>query len=230
MLVKNWMSTNLITIEDTDSMQHAMSLMKEHNVRMLPVMQKGKLVGVLSDTDLKRASASDATMLDMHELLYLISKIKVHEIMSKTTITVPEDYTVEETAELLMEHNISGVPVTDPQGNLVGVITRHDIFKILINLSGLQKKGIQLAFMIEDRSGSIKDVTDVIRKYDGRIASILSSYEFAPEGKRIVYIRIYEIDRHTLPEMIREFRDKGTLIYLVDHRDNKRNIYQDIRA
>lgn len=230
MLVKNWMSTNLVTIEETDSMQHAMSLMKEHNIRMLPVMQKGKLTGVLSDTDLKRASASDATMLDMHELLYLISKIKVHEIMSKNPITVPEDYTVEETAQILMEHNISGVPVTNGQGNLAGIITRHDIFKILIALSGLPKKGIQLAFLIEDRSGSIKDVTDVIRKYDGRIASILSSYESAPEGKRIVYIRIYELDRHTLPDMIREFRDKGTLIYLVDHRDNKRNIYQDIRA
>ena len=230
MLVKNWMSRNVVTIDQDDSMQHAITLMRDHKIRMLPVTHKGSLVGVLSNTDLKRAQASDATMLDVHEVLYLISKIKVHEIMSKNPITVPEDYTVEETAQVMMENHISGVPVIDYQGNLVGVITRHDVYNILINLSGLGKKGIQIAFLIDDQSGSIKNITDVIREYDGRIASILSSYDNAPEGKRIVYIRIYELDRSRLPDLIQEFRDKGTLIYLVDHRDNKRKIYQDIRA
>lgn len=230
MLVKNWMSKDVITIGEDDSMQLAMSLMKEHKVRSLPVMNKGKLVGVVSDTDLKRASASDATMLDVHEILYLISKIKVHEIMSKNPLTVPQDYTVEEAAQIMMEKNISSLPVLDSNKELVGVITRHDVFKILINLSGLGKKGIQFAFLIEDRSGSIKEITDVIRRYEGRIASILSTYEYAPAGKRVVYIRTYELDRSKLPDLIREFRDKCTLIYMVDHRDNKRHIFQDILA
>jgi acetoin utilization protein AcuB len=231
MLVRNWMSKNLVTIDENESMQQAMALMKENQVRMLPVTSKGKLVGVVSDTDLKRASASDATVLDMHELLYLISKIKVNDIMTKNPVTVPEDFTVEETAEILMEHNISGVPVLDHKGKLVGVVTRHDIFKILISLSGLDRnRGIQFAFLIEDKSGSIKPLTDLIRKYEGRIASILSSYEYAPAGKRIVYIRTYELDRSRLPDLIQEFRDKGTLIYQVDHRLNKRKIYEDIVA
>lgn len=230
MLVKNWMSKNPITIEEDDSMQQAMALMKENKVRMLPVMNKGQLVGIISDTDLKRASASDATMLDMHELLYLISKIRVNEIMTKNPITVPEDLTVEETAQILMEHNISGVPVMDHKGGLVGIITRHDVFKILISLSGLGKRGIQFAFLIDDVSGSIKKLTDVLRSFEGRIASILSTYEYAPAGKRIVYIRIYELDRSRLPDLIQELRDKGTLIYLVDHRQNKRKIFQDIMA
>jgi len=230
MLIRNWMSKDVATIDENESMQTAMTLMKEQKIRMLPVLNQGKLVGVLSDTDLKRASASDATMLDVHELLYLISKIKVHEIMSKNPITVPEDYTVEEAAQLMLENNISGLPVTDHRGNLVGVITRYDVFKILMNLSGLGKRGIQFAFLIDDRSGSIKEITDVIRRFEGRIASILSTYEYAPAGKRIVYLRIYELDRPQLPELIREVRDKATLIYLVDHRENKRKIYQDIKA
>ncbi len=203
MLVKNWMSKDLITIEEQDSMQHALTLMKERQIRMLPVLKKGELVGVVSDSDLKRASASDATSLDIHELLYLISKIKVRDIMTGNPITVPDDYTVEETAQILMEHNISGVPVTDCNGKLVGIITRNDIFKILISLSGLGKKGIQFAFLIQDVSGSIKLLTDVIRKYGGRIASILSTTEYAPEGKRIVYLRIYEIDRSIMPYLVR---------------------------
>ncbi|MCE5336093.1 MAG: CBS and ACT domain-containing protein [Desulfobacteraceae bacterium] len=230
MLVKNWMTKNVVTIEQDDSMQQALALMKENDIGVLPVMNSGVMVGIVSDTDLKRASASDATMLDTHELLYLISKIKISEIMTKKVITVPEDFTVEETAQVMMEHNISAVPVTDQNGKLVGIITRHDLFKILISLSGLGKRGIQFAFLIDDVSGSIKSLTDVIRRYDGRIASILSSYEYAPPGKRIVYIRIYEVDRSRLPELIQEFRDKGTLIYLVDHRQNKRKIYHDIMA
>jgi acetoin utilization protein AcuB len=230
MLVKNWMSKDLVTIEEDDSMQHALALRKEHQIRMLLVLKKGKLVGVVSDSDLKRASASDATLLDIHELLYILSKIKVRDIMTRKPVTVPDDFTVEETAQVLLDHNISGVPVTDRNGKLVGIITRNDIFKILISLSGLGKKGIQFAFLIEDKSGSIKRLTDVIRKYEGRIASILSNYENAPEGKRIVYLRIYGLDRSMVPDLVAKLKDLGTLIYQVDHRDNKRLIFQDIKA
>ena len=230
MLVKNWMSRNVITIGEEDSMQQAATLMREHRIRMLPVMGKGKLVGVVSDTDLKRASASDATMLDIHELLYLISKIKIRDIMTRGPITVPDDYTVEEAAQLLMERNISGVPVVDCGGKLVGIITRNDLFKILISLSGLGKKGVQFAFLTDDKPGAIKHLADVIRNHEGRIASILSTDEYAPEGKRIVYFRIYDIDRSIMPDLIRELREKGTLIYLVDHRDNKRQIFLDMKA
>ena len=230
MLVKNWMSKNVITIGEEDSMQQAATLMREHRIRMLPVMGKGKLVGVVSDTDLKRASASDATMLDIHELLYLISKIKIRDIMTRDPITVPDDYTVEEAAQLLMERNISGVPVVDCGGKLVGIITRNDLFKILISLSGLGKKGVQFAFLIDDKPGAIKHLADVIRNHEGRIASILSTDEYAPEGKRIVYFRIYDIDRSIMPDLIRELREKDTLIYLVDHRDNKRQIFLDMKA
>lgn len=230
MLVKHWMSKNAITIEEDDSMQHALSLMKANKIRMLPVMKNGKLVGIVSDTDLKRASASDATTLDVHELLYLISKIKVHDIMTKDPISVSQDYTVEETAEVLMRKKISGCPVVNNKGDLVGVITRDDLFKVLIMLSGLGKRGIQFAFQVEDRSGSIKDITDVIRKYEGRIASILSSYEYAPPGQRIVYIRTYEIDRAVLPKLIEELKQVAVMIYIVDHRDNTRQIFRDMMA
>ncbi|NSW86633.1 MAG: CBS domain-containing protein [Syntrophobacteraceae bacterium] len=230
MLVKHWMSTNVITIDEDDSMQHAINLMKENVIRMLPVLRKGRLIGIVSDTDLKRASASDATLLDVHEMLYLISKIKVHDIMTKNPLTVPEDYTVEETAEVLLKNKISGVPVVNKSGALVGIITRDDLFKVLINLSGLGKKGVQFAFLVEDQPGSIKNLTDIIRTYEGRIASILSSYEYAPPGTRIVYIRIYDIEREKMPMLEEELKQKAKMIYVVDHRDDKREILLDLRA
>lgn len=229
MLVKNWMSRNVFTITPEDSMQDAVYLMREHKVRTLPVVKNDKVVGIVSETDIKRASASDATGLDVHEILYLISKIKIKDIMSKNPITVHEDLTVEETAEILMKEKISGVPVLDNEGKILGIITRDDLFNVLISLSGLGKKGIQLAFQVEDRPGSIKELTDIIRKHEGRIASILSSAERAPEGYRIVYIRMYDISREVLPLLLAELRKKAKMIYLVDHRDNKREIVKDMR-
>jgi len=141
MLVKNWMSKPVVTIDANDGMNDAIKLLKKHNIKMLPVMEKDKLVGVVTDRDLKRASASDATTLEIHELLFLLSNIKIKEIMTKKSITVPFDYTIEETAEVLLRHNISGVPVNDHYGDIVGVITKNDLFRIIISMTG-EKKGV----------------------------------------------------------------------------------------
>jgi acetoin utilization protein AcuB len=214
MLVRDWMSKNVVSVGEDESMQRATAIMKEHKIRMLPVIKNGKLVGVVSDTDLKRASASDATTLDVHELLYLLSKIKVKDIMAKDPVTVPVDWTVEETAEVLLKNKISGVPVVDAKGQV-------------IELSGLGKRGVQFAFKTEDHPGTIKDLTDIIRNHGGRIASILGSYERMPAGYRMVYIRAYDVDRGTLPQLQKELQQKASLYYVVDHRENRREIFRD---
>jgi acetoin utilization protein AcuB len=219
------MSKNVVTINEDDSMQDAMKLMKQHNIRMLPVLKNGGLVGVVTDRDLKRASASDATTLDVHELLYLVSKIKVKNIMSKNPIAVSPELTVEETAELLLNNKISGAPVLDDKGKVVGTITQTDLFHVLISLTGVGKRGIQLAFQIEDRPGSIKNLADPIRKHGGRMVSILTSYDNVPEGFRKVYIRMYGLDRTRLPGLKGELAKVAKLLYLVDHRENKREIF-----
>jgi acetoin utilization protein AcuB len=224
MLVMNWMSKTVVPVDINDSMKDAIKLLKENDVNMLPVMEKGKLVGVLSDRDVKRSSASDATTLEIHELLFLISKIKVKDIMTKDPVTVPPDYTIEETAQVLLEKNISGVPVVDKK-KVVGIITQTDIFRALISLTGVGKRGIQFAFQVEDKPGSIKEVTDIIREHGGRIVSILSSYEHVPEGYRKVYIRDYGIERNKLTQLKNELKEKATLLYVVDHRENKREVY-----
>lgn len=225
MLVSNWMSKDVITVDVDDPMYNAVKLMKKNAIRMLPVLKKGKLVGIITDRDLKRSAASDATMLDVHELLYLVSKIKVRDIMTKEPITVPQNYTVEETAEVLLKNKISGVPVVDQNGDVVGMITQTDLFLVLISLTGVGTFGIQFAFQLEDRPGSIKEVADVIRKFGGRMVSILSSYEEVPEGYRKVYIRMRSIERPNLQKLREELSRTAALIYMVDHRENLREIY-----
>jgi acetoin utilization protein AcuB len=200
-------------------------LLKKHDIKMLPVMKKGNLTGIITDRDLKRAQASDATSLDIHEILYLLSTIKIGHVMSKNPITVPLDFTIEETADILLKNKISGVPVVDSKGNIVGAITKNDLFRALISLSGFGKKGIQFAFLLEDRPGSIKEVADIIRKFNARMASILSTYDNSHQGYRKVIIRIYDIDRQNMPKLKDELKHKAKLLYMVDHRDNVREIY-----
>jgi acetoin utilization protein AcuB len=226
MLVKDWMSTNVITLNVNDTMQDAINVSMEHHISLMPVMEEGKLVGIVTDRDLKRASPSDATLLDIQQIMYHLSRLEVGAIMSRYPITVPLDYTVEETAEVLLTNGISGAPVVDQKGEIRGVITKNDLFKAMIALSGLTKRGLQFGFLLEDSPGSIKEVTDIIRKYNGRLVSILSSYEKAPEGLRNVYIRSFDIDRDALPRLKEELKAAAKMLYMVDHRENKREIYE----
>ncbi len=225
MLVRNWMNKKVFTVSVEDSMADAIRLMKEKHVEMLPVMMGKELVGIVTDRDVKRASASDATTLEVHELIYLLSKLKIKSIMSRNPITLPFDFTVEEAAEVLLHNKISGAPVVDHEGRIVGTIDKEALFKVLISLTGIEKRGIEFAFQLEDRPGSIKKVTDIIRKYGGRMASILITYEGVPKGYRKAYIRMYNVDRPKLPELKQELRLATAMLYMVDHRTNQREIY-----
>ena len=225
MLVKNWMSKNVVTIDMDASMQTATMLMKMHSIRMLPVIEHGNLVGVITDRDLKKASASDATSLEIHELLFLLTRIKVKEIMTKAPITVTPDWTIEETAELLLKHKISGVPVMGGKKAISGVITQTDVFRVLIALTGIEKGGMQFSFKVEDKPGSIKELADVIRQFGGQIVSILSSYDKMPVGYRMVYMRMCNIDRPRVEELLNALKVKAELQYLIDHRENRREYF-----
>jgi acetoin utilization protein AcuB len=225
MLVRNWMNPTVISIEAQASMTDALQLMKDNQIKTLPVFDQNALVGILTDRDLKRASASDATLLEVHELLHLLTRIKVRDIMSRNPITVPDTFTVEEAAEVLHSHHISGVPVMDDQGRMVGLITQADLFKALMSLTGVKRRGLHLAFEVEDRPGSIKALVDVIRQYGGRMASILSSYDRAPQGFRRVYLRAYQVDRDHIDALLEAMQSCARLLYMVDHRENQRKIF-----
>ena len=215
MLVKNWMSKDLITVEEDTSMMEVSQLMREKDVRHIPVMNKGKLVGIVSDRDIRSASPSKATTLDVHELYYLLSKIKVKEVMTKNPTTISENATVEKAAVIMLEKKITGIPVADDAGKLVGMLTQGDVFRVLISLTGVYRGGVQLAFELDDRPGSIKEVADVIRAHSGAMTSILTSYDTAPSGKRNVFFRVQNLNESDMDALKKELESKFHFLYLV---------------
>ncbi|RJP56851.1 MAG: CBS domain-containing protein [Deltaproteobacteria bacterium] len=226
MLVKNWMSKDVITVDIDDSMKTAIKLMEDYNIRRIPVLKKDRLKGIVSYLDINRESASQANALAVSELNYLIEKIKVKDIMSANPKTISPHDTVEEAAVVMLEQKIGSLPVIDSNGKLIGIITESDIFKVLISMTGIKQGGIQFAFNLPDKSGSIKEVADVFRSYGGSMLSIMTSYEHAEEGYRQVYIRMKNIDREELNKLINELK-RFDLLYIVDNQERTRKIFYE---
>ncbi len=200
MPVKDWMSKDLVTVDEDTSIMKASRLMKQKDIQHLPVLSKGRLVGIVSDRDLKEATPSKATTLDIHEMYYLLDKVLVKSLMPKHLYTIAPGDTVEKAAAVMLKHHISALPVVDAKAALAGIITKGDIFKAFVSISGIYQGALAMGLELPDQPGSIKTVTDVIRTHGGRIASILTGYEGAPEGSRHVFIRAKAIQDEADPQ------------------------------
>jgi CBS domain-containing protein len=132
--VRDIMSSPAIVIDSQSSLPAAHLLMKEHGIRRLPVVDDGKLVGIITLGDVRGASPSEATTLNLFELSYLMDQLKVERVMTRQVITVTPDTSLAETARLMLENKISGLPVVSAEGRVVGVVTESDIFRVLVAL------------------------------------------------------------------------------------------------
>jgi acetoin utilization protein AcuB len=219
LLVKYWMSKPPITVNVKAYLKEADELLIKNKIRQLPVVEDGKLVGLITDKDIKRAAPSEVTRFEhITELYGMISNIQIRDIMSKDPVTIPLDYPIDKAARVLLDSRLAGAPVLDKGGELVGVITQTDIFRVLVSFTGVDKPGIQLAFELEDRPGSIKEVTDIIRKYGCKMFSILTNYKFAKEGYRLVFIRVSDCVWERLEQLEGELKAAATLLYVGDDR------------
>ncbi|MFH1623982.1 MAG: CBS and ACT domain-containing protein [Pseudomonadota bacterium] len=226
MLVKNWMSKSMITVDLDDSMKAAMQLMEDYNIRRIPVLKEDKLVGIVSYLDVNRESTPQANALAIREIKHLIEKVKVKDIMSINPKTISPDDTVEDAAVVMLEKKIGSLPVVDSNKKLVGIITESDIFKLLISMTGIRQGGFQFGFNLPDKSGSIKEVVDIFRSYGAIILSIMTSYERAEDGYRHVYIRAKNIDRSKLDSLRHEL-ERYDLLYTVDNAEKTRKIFYE---
>jgi acetoin utilization protein AcuB len=171
MFVKNKMTTNPFTISPDQTILDAHEIMKEHGVKRLPVMKKGKLVGIVSKEDILRASPSKATTFSMGEITYLLSKTKISMIMSKNPLTISPNALLEEAAILMRDNSVGFLPVVDNE-KLVGIITESDIFDSFIELLGFRERGTRLTIEAVDEPGIMSNLTSIIGEYGANITNV----------------------------------------------------------
>ncbi len=135
MQVEQWMNRDVVSVTPDESFRTAMHLIRQKGIRHLPVVEGRRLVGMVTDRDLRQAAPSGATSLSIHELHYILEKLAVREVMTKQVVTIGPEQTVEEAALLLLGHRIGGLPVVR-EGELIGIITETDILQAFLQLRG----------------------------------------------------------------------------------------------
>lgn len=172
MLVRERMSRTPVTILADVPITDALRVMRENEVRRLPVLDEtGALIGIVSEKDLLYASPSPATSLSIYEMHYLLSQLKVTELMTANVISVAPDTPLEEAARIMADNKIGGLPVVS-EGELVGIITETDIFKVFLELLGARETGIRLTMEIPERKGEMARITTRIARLGGNIRAL----------------------------------------------------------
>jgi len=200
MLVGQRMSRPVITVGPDLPITEAINLLKREKIRRAPVIQKGKMVGIITMADLLNASPSKATSLSIWEINYLISKITVKDVMAKKVITVAEDIPIEEAARLMADTKIGGMPVM--HGNeIVGMITETDLFKVFLEGMGARHLGVRITALIPNQAGEIAKISKLVFENGGNIIS-LGAFVGDTPSTALVMIKVEGIEQEKLRSLI----------------------------
>jgi acetoin utilization protein AcuB len=190
MLVERWMKANPITVGPLDSFRHAMNLIRQRGIRHLPVMEGGRLVGIVTDRDVRQASPSAATSLEIHELHYLLEKIKIRDIMTSEVVTATPEMPIEAAARLMLTHRIGCLPVLREMA-LVGIITETDILSAFVEVMGIQPEQTRLELVLEERAGAFLDACRIVQDQGGDIVSVVTATaSHRGEQKKVMLFRL----------------------------------------
>jgi len=194
------MSKPVIIISPDMPITEALSLMKKEHIRRTPVVKNGKLVGIVSDKDLLNASPSPVTTLIIWEINYLLSKITIAEVMTKNVMTIDENTPIEQAARIMADNKIGGLPVVR-DGNVVGIITETDLFKVFLELMGAREAGVRVTALVEDKPGQLAALTEAISAKKGNFVAFGQFTGENPSNK-IITFKIKGLDADELRKII----------------------------
>ena len=190
MLVENRMKREPITISPETGILEASRLLRQYKIRHLPVVKGGRLVGILTDRDLKRVSPSPATSLSVYEVNYLLDRLEAKEVMTKQVVTVTPKTTIEEAAKLLLAHRIGGLPVVEGV-TLVGIVTETDVLEALVEAMGIRGSCSRVEVVVEDAPAALHAIGDIVRGRGGDIVSIMTAgATHRGEERKVLIVRI----------------------------------------
>ena len=191
MLVEDVMQTAVITITPKTTLPEAMRLVSHRGIRHLPVVEDDRLLGIVSDRDLKRAMASPATSLESHELRYLLDTLTVDEIMTRAVVTVGRTFPIEGAARLMLTEKISALPVTE-RGRLIGIVTETDVLNLFVKGMGAGQPSSRIDVRLGENSGALADLVHAIEDASVEICSIMTLADRS--GQKDVVIRVRSMD------------------------------------
>jgi acetoin utilization protein AcuB len=200
MFVGERMSRPVISVTPDTPINDALAMFHKEHIRRAPVMKDGKLVGIVSERDLLNASPSSVTTLSVWEMNYLISKVKVKDVMSKKVITVDQDTPIEEAARIMADKKIGGVPVMSA-GKVVGIITETDLFKIFFELMGARQKALRVTATIEDKPGQLAQLTKAIANNGGNFISF-GMFSGPDANSRVVTFKVEGMKKNEIREVL----------------------------
>ncbi len=200
MLVGERMSHPVITVPPSMPIVDALNLMKREHIRRAPVVQEGKLVGIVSEKDLLNASPSSATSLSVWELNYLLSKVTVKEIMTTKVLTVDESTPIEEAARIMADNKIGALPVMRGD-ELVGIITETDLFKIFLELMGAREPGVRVTVLVPEKRGQLAQLTQAIASQGGNFVAF-GVFSGESPANRLVTFKVTEMDEDKVRQLI----------------------------
>ena len=186
MLVRDRMTTPPITMDVRGSIAGAHGLMRHYDIRRVPILQKGRLVGIVSWTDLMRALPSPASLLGAQETPGLLLRASVKEIMTPNPITVSPNQPIEQAALVMRQEKIGGFPVVE-DGALIGVITESDIFQAFVDLTGIGEKGTRLVVDLTNHAQGVAALAIITEESGLRLLSFAT---YAQDGQRLAIVRV----------------------------------------
>ena len=182
LLVQDWMTKTLVTLSPEASVAEALALCRERRIRHIPVLKEERLVGIVSDRDLRDASPA----LGDPERTRALQGIRVGEVMTQEVITVdPQDF-IENAAQEMYELKIESLPVVAEE-ELLGIVTSSDMMRALVTLAGLPEPGIRIEVQVPDRSGILAEVVSKIRDLEVDIVSVLSNPDRRSGNRTMVF-------------------------------------------
>ncbi len=196
MLVGERMSHPVLTVSPDMSALDAQAFMRREHIRRAPVIQNGKLVGIVTEGDLLNASPTQATLLSVWEISYLVSKIKVSQVMTKNVMTISEDTPIEEAARLMIDNKIGGLPVT-LDGKVVGMNTETDLFMIMLEMMGARQQGARISVLVPNQAGEIAALSKAIYDAGGNIIA-LGTFAGDDPGSAELMIKVAGVSEDTL--------------------------------
>jgi len=194
------MSHPVFTVQPNTPITKAHELMASEKIHRVPVVKNGKLVGIITENDILRAYPSSVTTLAVWEITSLLEKISVKDIMSKQVRTVEEDTPIEEAARIMVDNDISSLPVMRGE-ELVGIITDTGLFRIMLEMLGARRPGVRFSALVADQPGQLARLTKAIYESGGDITA-LSTFEGDSSANVMIAVKVDRMDQKTLQQLI----------------------------